>query len=27
MYLMLMGVEPPQIYGMKMEEVIARMTG
>jgi uncharacterized damage-inducible protein DinB len=27
MYLMLMGVEPPQIYGMKMEEAIARMTG
>lgn len=25
--LMLMGVEPPQIYGMKMEEAIARMTG
>ncbi len=23
-YLMLMGVEPPQIYGMKLEEVIAR---
>jgi uncharacterized damage-inducible protein DinB len=27
MYLMLLGVEPPQIYGMSMEEAIARMTG
>jgi uncharacterized damage-inducible protein DinB len=26
-YLMLMGVEPPQIYGLGVEEVIARATG
>jgi uncharacterized damage-inducible protein DinB len=26
-YLSLMGVQPPQIYGLKLEEVIALLTG